>query len=329
MLSYRHAFHAGNHADVLKHSTLTLILSSLLKKNKPFTLFDTHGGAGLYELDYQGLIHTGESQKGVLKLVDYTQNNLPPEPLETYLNLAKEYVGRGLYPGSPEISRKMMRNQDKLFVAELHNTEIEVLRGNMEGQSTKRGKNRDNLASQVQGEPTINIRHESGFSMLHSCLPPQIKRGLILVDPSYETQRDYIEPIRTLSQAAKKWETAIIALWYPLLTHRQQELDNLLCQLEEGFSLACGHNGDRKVITAELCLAPIPEIQEESIQGDAFTATRDNQNKKEKLPSRLYGSGMMILNSPYQLDQQLSQILPYLVEALAPKKGSWEVRNWS
>ena len=297
MLSYRHAFHAGNHADILKHSCLTLILSSLLKKDKAFTVFDTHGGGGLYQLDYQGLVHTGEAEKGILKLLEHTTQAEPPQSLSAYLELVKKYVSQGMYPGSPEISKTMMRQQDKLFVAELHKTEIEILRGNL-----------PILDKEKKQVPSISVHHESGFSLLKSCLPPVARRGLILMDPSYETDSDYQQPIQALSQAAKKWETAIIALWYPLLVHRSQQLDNMLSQVAEGFSLACRHNGERKVITAELQVAPAVEDQE---------------------APRLYGSGMMILNCPYLLDEQLQETLPYLVQALAPTQGSWEVREWS
>ena len=297
MLSYRHAFHAGNHADILKHSCLTLILSSLLKKDKAFTVFDTHGGGGLYQLDYQGLVHTGEAEKGILKLLEHTTQAEPPQSLSAYLELVKKYVSQGMYPGSPEISKTMMRQQDKLFVAELHNTEIEILRGNL-----------SILDKEKKQVPSISVHHESGFSLLKSCLPPVARRGLILMDPSYETDSDYQQPIQALSQAAKKWETAIIALWYPLLVHRSQQLDNMLSQVAEGFSLACRHNGERKVITAELQVAPAVDDQE---------------------APRLYGSGMMILNCPYLLDEQLQETLPYLVQALAPTQGSWEVREWS
>lgn len=297
MLSYRHAFHAGNHADLLKHSCLTLILSSLLKKDKAFTVFDTHGGGGLYQLDYQGLVHTGEAEKGILKLLEFAKQHPLPASLQTYLELVKKYVTQGMYPGSPEISKAMMRQQDKLFVAELHNTEIEILRGNL-----------SILDKEKNQTPSISIHHESGFSLLKSSLPPLVKRGLILMDPSYETDSDYQQPIQALSQAAKKWETAIIALWYPLLLHRSQQLDNMLCQVSEGFSLACRHNGERKVITAELQIAPATEDQ---------------------AAPRLYGSGMMILNCPYLLEEQLQETLPYLVQALSPTQGSWEVREWS
>ncbi|MBO7174376.1 MAG: 23S rRNA (adenine(2030)-N(6))-methyltransferase RlmJ, partial [Spirochaetaceae bacterium] len=216
MLSYRHAFHAGNHADLLKHSCLTLILSSLLKKDKAFTVFDTHGGGGLYQLDYQGLVHTGEAEKGILKLLEFAKQHPLPDSLQTYLELVKKYLDKGMYPGSPEISKAMMRQQDKLFVAELHNTEIEILRGNL-----------SILDKEKNQTPSISIHHESGFSLLKSSLPPLVKRGLILMDPSYETDSDYQQPIQALSQAAKKWETAIIALWYPLLLHRSQQLDNM------------------------------------------------------------------------------------------------------
>lgn len=305
MLSYRHAFHAGNHADILKHCTLTLILHSLLKKDKPFTVFDTHGGGGLYQLDNEGLLHTGEAQRGIIRLLDHADKNPPPEATLPYLRLAAEYVAKGLYPGSPEISRSMMRRQDKLFVAELHPTEIEVLRGNMDGDCQ---------------DPGISVRHESGFAMLRSCLPPLARRGLILVDPSYETDSDYTEPASALAQAARKWQTAIIALWYPLLSHRQQQLDNLLCRLAEGVGLACLHNGDRRTLTAELHVAPPRTFPSSAPKGEPGAG--------QKKASRLYGSGMMVLNAPYLLEEQLQEALPYLAKALAPQTGSWEIRRW-
>ncbi len=305
MLSYRHAFHAGNHADILKHCTLILILHSLLKKDKPFTVFDTHGGGGLYQLDDEGLLRTGEAQNGIIRLLDHAHKNPPPEAVLPYLRLTGGYVARGLYPGSPEISRSMMRRQDKLFVAELHPTEIEVLRGNMGG--NRRG-------------PGISVRHKSGFAMLRSCLPPLARRGLILVDPSYETDSDYTDPATALSMAARKWQTATIALWYPLLSHRQQQLDSLLCRLAEEFGLACRHNGDRRILTAELHVAP-PKISPPSPQSGVPDA-------EQKKATRLYGSGMMVLNAPYRLEEQLQEALPYLTEALVPHTGSWKVRRW-
>lgn len=305
MLSYRHAFHAGNHADILKHSCLTLILSSLLKKDKAFTVLDTHGGGGVYQLDYEGLLRTGEAEKGVAQLLAYAKKEDPPPALRPYVELARKYVAKGLYPGSPEISRTMMRRQDTLFVAELHSTEIEILRGNLE--SPPQVTLAEPLVGMpLSGSPGISIRHESGFAMLKSCVPPLARRGLILMDPSYETDSDYEQPITALSQAAKKWGTVIIALWYPLLPHRRCQLDNLLNQVAEGFSLACRHNGDRRVLTAELQIAP----------------------SSQEIGARLYGSGMIILNAPYLLEEQLDAILPYLVQALSPNEGSWEVRRW-
>ncbi len=316
MLSYRHAFHAGNHADVLKHSVLTLLLDSLLKKDKPFTVFDTHGGGGVYQLDSEGLLHTGEARSGVITLLNHADRNPPPAAALPYLRLAGEYAERGLYPGSPEIGRRMMRRQDKLFVAELHPTEIEVLRGNMDGA----GPALKSKGLGGCGEPSLTIRHESGFAMLRSCLPPQAKRGLILMDPSYETASDYTEPSTALALASRKWETAIIALWYPLLSHRQRELDSLLCRLAEGFSRACRHNGDRPVLTAELQVAPSRTSPPPSQSGEP--------GRSQRKATRLYGSGMMVLNCPYRLEEQLGQLLPYLADALAPQAGSWEVRRW-
>ncbi len=296
MLSYRHAFHAGNHADILKHLTLTLILDSLTKKEKPFTVFDTHAGAGLYDLNDSRLNQTEEAKKGILKLLDIIQETEKiPEPLLKYIEICKLYKNEGLYPGSPEIERCLMRNCDKLFISELHNTEVQVLEENIKSKP---------LYKKEQGYPSVFLRHEDGFSLLSSQLPPLIKRGLIITDPSYEITMDYTNVSKKLRNALEKWNTPVIAVWYPLLEHRQEEISlmksELIVTAERFFE-----KKDNPFIFAELCINSIP-------------------NADEDLP-RLYGSGMMIINPPYQLDEQLKEALPFVAQALAEKNGTWEV----
>lgn len=298
MLSYQHSFHAGNHADVLKHLTLTLILLSLKKKEKPFTLFDTHGGAGIYQLDDSRLQHTGEAEKGIIKLIESTksQDNFP-QTLKPYLELCELYSKHGLYPGSPEIERCLMRKIDKLFVAELHPTEIQVLKGNMESLPLLN----------IDNKPKVTVLHTNGFDMLKSYLPPIIRRGMIIIDPSYETDSDYTEVPKTVTKVLEKWNTAIIAIWYPLLKHRTKEiimLKNKLLSTAQGKNLT----NFRPPVIAELQIYSETQIDE------------------EKIP-RLYGSGMIIINPPYQLDNKLAESLPYLAKVLGKNQESFFIRG--
>ncbi len=129
MLSYQHAFHAGNHADLLKHYVLTFVINSLNKKDKPYTFFDTHSGSGLYDLYDNRILKTGEARMGIQKLLE-SEKSIPTE-LSAYLDLVKQYTDRQLYPGSPEIERRLLRPQDFLVLSELHPQEIENLRHNM------------------------------------------------------------------------------------------------------------------------------------------------------------------------------------------------------
>lgn len=298
MLSYRHAFHAGNHADILKHFVLTLILKSLTKKEKPFTIFDTHGGAGIYQLDDPRLLQTEEAKTGILKFLQFVeQNQNIPTPLIEYIELCKKYSSVSLYPGSPEIERFFMRSQDKLFVAELHNTEIKNLK--------------ENLTSPIVNfthmqNPSITVEHTNGFEMLYSKLPPLIRRGLIICDPSYETSRDYTDTPLALEKAMHKWNTGIIALWYPLLCHRINELNKMKEYLQNALKQA-KYSNDNNSFFVEMEVEPIP--------------------KDKEARSGLYGSGMIIINPPYNLQNQIEETLPYISKALSEKDGKWNIHK--
>lgn len=291
MLSYRHAFHAGNHADILKHTTLTLVLASLLRKDKPFTVFDTHGGAGIYNMSDPRVEQTGEARSGITRLLEYTNQVPAPEPMEQYISLCRSYSCLGLYPGSPEIERMLMREQDKLFVAELHNTEIKILQENMAGPP---------LIGSGISTPRTRVLHMNGFEMLQSYLPPKIRRGAILMDPSYETNDDYVNTANSLRMALAKWNTAIIVLWYPLLHHRRNEIDNIKETLSAVTRVKVKDSPD---FCAELHIT--------------------SQSETSLHQTRLYGSGMLILNPPYMLEQQMEECLPFLAKTLDNENGSW------
>ena len=304
MLSYRHNFHAGNHADILKHSTLMLLLETMVQKDKPFTVLDTHGGGGIYNLDNPGLLHTGEAEKGILTFLDTVQYAELPSTLENYVRLCSHYRQKNLYPGSPEIIRSMMREKDKLFVAELHSTEIEVLRDNLSAQPLlcyQKGQ----LLQNKDFTPSVTIHYGNGFEMLKARVPPQIKRGIILMDPSYETDSDYREPVTTLTSAYKKWPSAIIALWYPLLVHRKEILHTMKAKLIENILSLNTTHSDKPILTASLLV-----------------------HGPEQDTPRLYGSEMLIVNAPYMLEEKLKITLPYVQTILSPLKGNWHIKKY-
>ncbi len=202
MLSYRHAFHAGNHADVLKHSIIVHILRHLAQKDKAFWYLDTHAGAGVYELFSAYATKNAEYETGIARL--WRQRDLPP--------LLAEYVAQiralnptgdlRFYPGSPWLAWQLTRSQDRLRLFELHPTEIKVLRDNF---------------SQLQTDqkPRALLSAGDGFTGLKTLLPPPPRRALVLLDPSYEDKQDYQRVLDTLQQSLRRFATGTYAIWYP------------------------------------------------------------------------------------------------------------------
>lgn len=263
MLSYRHAFHAGNHADILKHSTLLMILEALKKKEKPFTAIDSHAGAGLYHLDDERALKTGETQSGILSLLAQNQDEMP-YALKQYLSVVKKYTDENKYPGSPEIIRSMLRENDKEILLELHNTEIEILKANI-------------------NDRRVSIFHENCYESLKAHTPPLIKRGFLLMDPSYEVDSDYTNAASTICECRKRWNVGILALWYPLLKHRKVDLDIMIDSITE-----CAFRTDTEVYNVQLLV--------------------DSEEKE----NGLYGSGMIIVNPCWHLDEQINSAVEYL-----------------
>lgn len=201
MLSYRHAFHAGNHADVLKHCVLVCLLRHLAKKDKPFWVIDTHAGAGAYGLDAGYAARNAEWEAGIARLWDRT--DLPPE-LADYVELVRGMNSAGrlsFYPGSPYLAWKLLRPQDRLRLFELHPTDVDLL-----------GK------TFQDGGRQVIVTLGDGFAGLKSLLPPPPRRALVLMDPSYEDKRDYARVVESLKDSLKRFATGIYALWYPLLS---------------------------------------------------------------------------------------------------------------
>lgn len=296
MLSYQHIFHAGNHADILKHCVLIKVLSSLNKKDKPYTFYDTHAASGLYDLTDGRSLKTGEAEAGIrLLFKNAEEKNLAaeaslPELLKTYLDFLKPYITDSRYPGSPEIERSLMRPQDILLLSELHPQEIENLR--------------ENMKKPCNAAPSVQIHNRSGWEMLKALTPPATKRGAVLIDPSYEEAADYRNAADTINAVIKKWSNGIIMLWYPLLAHREAEIKEML----ESITVNA-----RKVN---------PNIEISDLRFEVFdknahkeVSLEEYRAGKEKNPPRLYGSGMLVLNSPWMLEEEVLQTLAYLRNA--------------
>ncbi len=287
MLSYLHAYHAGNHADILKHYVLTYVLEYLNKKEKPYVFFDTHSGSGLYDLLDNKSLKTHESEIGIIKLLN--QDNLSLQSNESfisYINLVKKFYNNKLYPGSPLIESHFLRKTDQLIISELHPGEIENLRQNIKNNYP---------------DKNVQIHFRNGWEMLNALTPPKIKRGAVLIDPSYEETQDYIDAAKTIISVNKKWSNAIILLWYPLLAHRQNDIDNMINSIKENV-LKNSPNTD--IVDLQLCVNTKESHKEMSLQ----------ENQLNKNPPRLYGSGMLVINSPWMLKEKSEELIDYLTK---------------
>lgn len=211
MLSYRHAFHAGNHADVLKHWVYSLVLDYFNQKEKPYWVIDTHAGAGIYRLDTAVANKTAEYQGGI----DRLQQAVAPEAFGSYLNAISathSFSGKDTYPGSPCIADYFLRADDKLRLFELHPADAALL----EQQFTTRKKQ-------------VAIQAKDGFEGIKACLPPPTKRAMVLIDPPYEVKDDYMRVVDCMRDSLKRFATGTYLIWYPRLQRPepQQMLDKL------------------------------------------------------------------------------------------------------
>lgn len=279
-MNYRHIFHAGNFADVFKHVLLVLLIGSLKKKDTPFAYLDTHAGAGLYDLAGAEARQTGEYQGGVVRVAAASR---PPPEIEAYLAIVRSCQqanqnGIRFYPGSPLIAASCMRTQDRLALCELHPEAHAALR------------------QLFAGEPRAGVHHLDGFAALKALLPPKERRGLVLVDPPYEQEREIAAILAGLRQALLRWPTGIYAIWYPITARAQHER----------FLKRLAASGIRRIFHAELDM------------GEAATGN-------------LRGCGMAVIRPPFQLDARLRSLLPGLAKMLgrgtARARSGWLVRE--
>ena len=218
MLSYRHAFHAGNHADVLKHTVVVQLLSYLAQKDKALWFIDTHAGAGAYALGEGYAQKNAEFKSGIARL--WKARGLPAA-LQEYVDEVKVLNQDGAlryYPGSPYLALQMLRERDRLRLYELHSTEIEVLRNNFRDAGRR-----------------VVLYEGDGFDGLKAQLPPPSRRAMVLIDPSYEDKRDYARTLACLQDALKRFATGTFAVWYPQVTRLEsQRFADQLKRLQPG-----------------------------------------------------------------------------------------------
>ncbi|QIQ21076.1 23S rRNA (adenine(2030)-N(6))-methyltransferase RlmJ [Zophobihabitans entericus] len=267
MLSYRHSFHAGNHADVLKHIVLSLCVDAYKEKDKPFLYLDTHSGAGRYLLQSEHAEKTGEYHSGIERI--WLQESLPAE-LSSYFSVLKHYNYSGnlkYYPGSPLIAKQLLREHDKIHLTELHTADYSLLRH--EFLKDKRAK----------------VLREDGYHQLKSQLPPLSRRGIILLDPSYELKDDYQIVVKAIHEGYKRFATGTYLLWYPVVSRAQTQ--RMIKALIE--------TGIKRILQIELAVKP------------------DNTQKG------MTASGMIVINPPWKLESQMKEIMPWLHNKLVPE----------
>ncbi|MFC3149392.1 23S rRNA (adenine(2030)-N(6))-methyltransferase RlmJ [Piscinibacterium candidicorallinum] len=286
MFSYRHGFHAGNHADVLKHMALLHVVNYLTEKGAPLMVVDTHAGAGAYSLEDTFAQKSGEYLEGIARL--WSAKHLPA-PLARYVEAVRALNVEGdakpqdaplrFYPGSPLLLLNALRPEDKLRLFELHPTDIDLLARNFKGVGAPR---------------QIMIQRADGFAGLKAFLPPPSRRAFVLIDPSYEDKADYARVADTVADALKRFPTCTIMVWYPVLP--RPEARNLVPRLQRVAP---------KWVNAQLHVA--------------------GPRRAADGGSSMTGSGLFVINPPYTLGTMLVQTLPKLVELLRQDGGATHV----
>ena len=298
MFSYRHGFHAGNHADVLKHTALIAILRHMTLKDAALTVIDTHAGAGLYRLDGDYAGTSGEAEDGVFKLFSALAPAGTAQPaikeiaplVADYMETVAGFNPGGtlkVYPGSPFVIQALLRQQarDKLKLFELHPSDSKALAANI---------------AQLEAGRQVSVAMEDGFEGLKAFLPPPNRRALVLIDPSYEIKSDYQKVSACIQDSLKRFPTGTYAIWYPViprpeahdLPRRLKTLSNQAGKPWLHATLAIGQREDNKPVSGE----------------------------PERRPG-LTASGMFIVNPPHTLKAALQSALPQLLQVLGRGKG--------
>ena len=269
-MNYKHSYHAGSFADVLKHWVEMLIVQNLQKKETPLIYIDTHSGSGLYDLESESARMTNEAKAGIETLWN-TQAKLTPSLL-SYLEIIRKFQPNSTelryYPGSPHVARSILRPQDRMLLNELHPEEAALLK------------------EEFRQDSQVSVHSQNAYQWLLGALPPKIPRGLILIDPPYENPEEYDQLSKLVMSSLLRFRQGIFALWYPIT--QKSGMPKLRQTLKD---------------------ASIDKILDIQLNVHDFDS-----------PIGLNGSGMLIINPPWQLDTQIEESLGVLWEILSPKK---------
>ncbi len=287
MYSYRHAFHAGNHADVLKHTVLVAILKHLIEKDAALAVLDSHAGAGLYRLDGDYASTSGEAAEGLLRLVARPAPGTPaPAPLapalQDYLDLVASFNHAGshkVYPGSPFILQRLMRAHDRLKLFEMHPTDSKTLNANI---------------AQLEAGRQVAIFREDGFEGVRKFLPPPSRRALLLCDPSYEIKSDYGRVADMVGECLQRFATGTYVVWYPIIARNEA---HILPRKLKTLATRAGKGWLHATLTVKAAKQVVAAI---------------DTTRRPGLPA----SGMFVVNPPHTLKAALAPALPQLVERL-------------
>jgi 23S rRNA (adenine2030-N6)-methyltransferase len=268
-MNYRHAFHAGNHADVFKHAALALVLEHLRAKPQPFAVLDTHAGLGAYDLESDEAQRSPEWRQGVARIFG---RRLEAAPAYSDLIAALNPGGLKTCPGSPEIVRALLRQDDRLMACELHPADAEALK------------------ARYRGEPRVAVHHRDGYEAVGALVPPPERRGLVFIDPPFEQPDETDRLIGALTTGLKRWPSGIFMAWYPL---KDRKTSGALAAAAQATPFP-------KALRAELS----PFLWEEN-----------------SLP----GSGLLVCNAPWKLDEKLAALCEELSALLGNGSARWAV----
>lgn len=275
-MNYRHAFHAGNHADVFKHIVLTRLVALMSRKEQPFAYIDTHAGLGLYDLRGDQATRTGEWLEGIARLWQATDR---PALTDDYVKVINRLNTEGelrYYPGSPELARRLMRQQDRVLLNEKHPDDGQLLKDNM------------------KKDPRVAVHLGEGWHVPRALLPVAEKRAVMLIDPPFEQLDELQRCAKAMKETIGRMRQTVAAIWYPIkddsraLKRFYQELTS---------------SGAPKLLRVELLVHPLDT------------------------PQSLNGSGLVIANPPWGLEEELSTLMPWLAKLLGQSQGGWKM-DW-
>ncbi len=270
-MNYRHAFHAGNHADVLKHVVLLALVDALQRKDTPFVVLDTHAGRGRYALHDASARRTGEADAGALRVLGAKTESIAVRRYQDALRRCNPDGGLRIYPGSPLLTAMALREDDRLACFETQPDEARA------------------LSALFARDHRVHVQQGDGYAAIKALLPPKPRRGLVLIDPPYETQEaEFGAVLAALTEGLQRWPLGVFAVWFPIKQRRTLQR----------FLRAVALLPAKDILLAELLIRP------------------------DDTPLRLNGSAMLLLNPPWKLDAEIAAALPVLTAELGETGAS-------